>query len=77
MDKDTSLHTQALATPTLLVGFFGSILRGKYNNKLILVQNSEIYTHYMPGLINVNKPFLSYAKSFTPECTVHDQNTFK
>jgi len=29
MDKDTSLHLQALATPTLLAGFFGSILRGK------------------------------------------------
>ena len=77
MDKDTSLHLQALATPTLLAGFFGSILRGKYINELILVQNSVIYTQYMPGLINVNKLFQSNAKSLTPERTVHDQNTFR
>jgi len=77
MDKDTSLHLQALARPTLLAGFFGSIFRGKYNNKLILLQNSEIYTHYMSGLINVSKLFESDTKSFMPEHTVHNQHTFR
>jgi hypothetical protein len=77
MDKDTFLYLQALATPTLLAGFFGSILRAKYSNKFITVQHSAIYTNYLHGLINVNKLFQSDAKSLTPEGTVHDKITFR
>jgi len=49
----------------------------KYRGKLILTQNSEIYTSFTPGLLNVNKPFHTGANSLTPEGTVHNQNKFK
>lgn len=48
----------------------------KYSNKLILIQNSEIYTSFTPGLLNVNI-FHTGANSLTPEGTVHNQNKFK
>jgi len=45
----------------------------KYSSKLIPTHKSEIHTHFMPGLLNVNELFHSDADSLTPECNVHDQ----
>jgi hypothetical protein len=45
----------------------------KYNSKLIPTHKSEIHTHFMPELLNVNELYHSDANSLTPECTVHDQ----
>ena len=47
---------------------------GKYSNKLITAQNSEIYTNFMPGLLHGNEIFCSVATLLTPEHTVHYQH---
>jgi hypothetical protein len=44
----------------------------KLLNTLILAQNGEIYTHFTPGVLNVN--FCSAANSITSEHAVYDQN---
>jgi hypothetical protein len=47
----------------------------KHSSKLIPAQMSEIHTHFMPGLLNVNELFHCDANSLTPECNVHDQKS--
>jgi len=42
-----------------------STFRAKCSNKLILVQNSEIYTHTAPGLLNINKLLHTDVNSLT------------
>lgn len=37
-----------------LAGIFGAIFWGTYSSKLMLAQNSNIYIHLAPGMVNVN-----------------------
>jgi hypothetical protein len=49
----------------------------KYSSKLILAQNSEMYTHFASELLNAKKLFHSDANSLTLKSNEHDQNTLR
>jgi len=45
-------------------GVFGAIFWGTYSSKLMLAQNSNIYIHLAPGMVNMNN-ICSDANSLT------------
>ena len=38
----------------MLPGVFGAVFWGTYSSKLTLAQNSNIYIHLAPGMVNMN-----------------------